>query len=288
MYFKFIFFIYISIYAISVSANDVQEALSQYNPVGSSCDVEISKEKRNNAVKTTVISQCGIDAKDLHKRLNEDSIIVDVRNKALFETYRVTNSINVPLAEIQSKFYWKNKPIFIIGDGKSDTNLLSMCERLKKSGFNKTFVVIGGIDNLPEKEFNMIGNLPNSKQLLYISFLDVWRNSKNREILFLFPDSFPSSSFYKDFLNSQTISLINKDNIAIAIERAKEKDNFKSVVIIDNINFLTIQDISSLTERTNIPIKILNIDLTTFDKNKLQQEKILIAKELGPKKPKCG
>jgi rhodanese-related sulfurtransferase len=71
-------------------------------------------------------------------------ILVDIRHKDAFETYKIPNSINIPLHFIKTKTFLKPRPTVIIHPGHNYRLLEAECRRLKQEGFNIS-ILEGGI-----------------------------------------------------------------------------------------------------------------------------------------------
>ena len=90
---------------------------------------------------------------------NENAIVIDVNDSKEFESGHIKSAINVPMAELSSKMSdlekYKNKAVLTCC--KHGNQSSRACKQLRKSGFNNTFNISGGLHSWLE------ANLPVTK-----------------------------------------------------------------------------------------------------------------------------
>lgn len=79
---------------------------------------------------------------------NENAVVVDVREEAMYKKGHILNAINIPKSTefnlITTKLEnFKDKTIIFIGNMEADAE--SIRAKLEKAGFSKTFTLAGGI-----------------------------------------------------------------------------------------------------------------------------------------------
>ena len=87
-----------------------------------------------------------ISVESVLKKLREkqEIILIDVRKRAEFEKFRIPGAINIPLFAIKTKAFLKSKPLVLINEGYSYSQLERECEPLRKFGF-KVWLLNGGL-----------------------------------------------------------------------------------------------------------------------------------------------
>jgi rhodanese-related sulfurtransferase len=90
--------------------------------------------------------ELAISAESVLQKLKEkrEIILIDVRNSKKFEKFRIPGSINIPLFAIKTKTFLKSKPLVLINEGYSYSQLEQECMILRNSGF-KASILDGGI-----------------------------------------------------------------------------------------------------------------------------------------------
>jgi rhodanese-related sulfurtransferase len=80
---------------------------------------------------------------------HHNALVVDLRDKNSYKNGHIVNAINVTYDKIEnsqiSKLnHYKNRPVILVGDDKNRTS--KAATQLKDHGFNKVYILNGGID----------------------------------------------------------------------------------------------------------------------------------------------
>lgn len=91
---------------------------------------------------------------------NENAVVVDVNDTAVFAKGHINNAINIPMAELANKLSelqpYKDKALLTYcTSGKQSSRA---CKLLKRSGFNKVHNIAGGLNNWLESNLPVIRN----------------------------------------------------------------------------------------------------------------------------------
>jgi rhodanese-related sulfurtransferase len=166
-----------------------------------------SSKRRNPAL--------AISAESVLEKLTKKQkmILVDVRRREKFEKFNIPGSINIPLFAIKTKPFLKAKPLILVNEGYTYTNLERECERLRKSGFN-VWLLNGGLNYWRALGAPLRGDLFSQKALNKISPRDFHAEKDNDSWLMI--DVSPSKS-------TDARSLIPQ---SIFIPRLKEEKKF--------------------------------------------------------------
>lgn len=90
---------------------------------------------------------------------NENAVVVDVREDAVYKKGHILNALNIPksteFSVITTKLDSdKDKAIIIVGNMDSDAE--GIRSKLEKAGFTKTFVMAGGLPNWKTAGFPLV------------------------------------------------------------------------------------------------------------------------------------
>ncbi len=118
-------------------------------------------------------------------------LLIDVRRREKFEKFNIPGSINIPLFAIKTKPFLKAKPLILINEGYTYTNLERECERLRKSGFN-VWLLNGGLNYWRALGAPLRGDLFSQKALNKISPRNFHAEKDNNSWLMI--DVSPSKS----------------------------------------------------------------------------------------------
>ena len=187
-----------------------------------------SLKKRNPAL--------AISAESVLEKLSKRQkiILIDVRRSERFEKFNIPGSINIPLFAIKTKPFLKAKPLILVNEGYTYTNLERECERLRKSGFN-AWLLNGGLNYWRALGAPLRGDLFSQKALNKISPRDFHAEKDNASWVTI--DVSPSKSIDSRSLIPQSIfipRLKDKDKFILTLKRtlARYRDQpFVSVLI---------------------------------------------------------
>lgn len=97
---------------------------------------------------------------DIEKAIaaKENIMLVDVRTVMDFEKLRIPGSMNIPLYLIKTKPFLKNQTVILVNEGYAYTELESERTRLKKLGFDKVFILEGGLNAWSKSQQTLDGD----------------------------------------------------------------------------------------------------------------------------------
>ncbi len=75
----------------------------------------------------------------------QDLMLVDVRDRNLFESLRIPGSIHVPLYAVKTKPFLKNRFLVLVHEGYPDVTVEQACKALRLSGFKRVWILRGGL-----------------------------------------------------------------------------------------------------------------------------------------------
>jgi rhodanese-related sulfurtransferase len=74
----------------------------------------------------------------------KDSLLLDVRNDFRKGQVRVSKAVSMPLRAVRHRLDWKDRNLFLLGDGLDQSDLLREADALRTAGFVSVQVVDGG------------------------------------------------------------------------------------------------------------------------------------------------
>ncbi len=223
-------------------------------------------------------SICSIN--DSNKKLKKNNfILLDVRPKAEYQQYRVNNSINLPISNIKSKKYWKNKTLVLINSGTSIRPLIEECGELRKKGFKKVFVYKNGLRSWTKHNGKLIGRYSN-KDLNGIVAKDLF--SERTEYQWQLIDATDASSIKDLYRVEKYFSNIKKYSKNKPLILDNKKPNDVRFLFIDNSG-----DKFNLYESMNLSdLYYLRGGVASFAKYVDTQYKMTTKKEFTLQKPR--
>ncbi|PIE46676.1 MAG: hypothetical protein CSA42_07275 [Gammaproteobacteria bacterium] len=278
----------------SIVHSGIKNELAKYQHQGSSCNKNIVKSIPNN-VKITAKkqSECIANAEELLQKMKNSKqnslVIIDTRSKTNFDKFSIKNSIVLPASAIQTKTYWKNKSIYLVNDDVTDLQLTATCSRLKQKGFLHVKVISGGINAWANKQMPLVGKLPNEKNLILLTASDIWNSRKNPSTLYILDRNF--RQFQKYFQRALIIENSKLNNPLPQVNNyIKSHKNFKphKIYFLTNSPSINTSTISNLNKKQIYASFLFNANPTVLNQYITDFNKILIAKKIGPKKPKCN
>jgi len=127
---------------------------------------------------------------------NKAIFLVDIRNKAKFDNFRIPGSINIPLYAIKTKAALRTGSLVLINAGHRYGQLEKTCRQLRKSGF-KASILAGGLnrwqqaggrlegDPFAKKELNKVAPQAWFQEKKYKNWVvvDVTENGSGKELI---------------------------------------------------------------------------------------------------------
>jgi len=176
---------------------------------------------------------CFTDIPSLGKSLSSYQL-VDMRKPKSRDSGSVTNAWAMELNELSHKSFLKNKNLLLLGEGFSRVNGAHACSTLRKEGFTKVKILIGGVDawaaHTTSKRKVAEGRLVQPQDFIYEYF-----NGK----LVVIASSNEVSSRLRELRIGDVYALKTSDTKEITNAAVSQSGNgFDPVVIVgdDNIN----------------------------------------------------
>jgi len=231
---------------------------------------------------------CALSAADVNAFLQKSgSTIIDTRQEKDFAQFHIANAIRADVATIRLKNYLRDKPLLLLGDGKTDRELYASCGRLRAQGFKSVQVLMGGMAGYLAKELPVDGRgTPSALEAARLDPAQLWAQSQFRESLVILVDS-PKMA---DILRAPQIADRTPQAIASIVERRRkeQKTPLANVVIVTEgpISEATFRQYGQVVAPT--PVLVYSAGPVALKGFLQSQEAVWAARARGPKQPRCG
>lgn len=123
--------------------------------------------KQNAPTKVACVSSYFISSKDVIREMKSTSrvVVVDVREAKSFASFRIPQSVNIPLFAVKTKVYLKKTKLILVNEGFNIGELEDECQNLRSMGFENTFVMHGGLKSWRDEGGQIEGDFFAMKQL---------------------------------------------------------------------------------------------------------------------------
>lgn len=173
----------ISLAQISRPGDQIPDALKEMSPVSEVCRRDAPKqgEKPIASAKNYEIDlQCSIAADSfVSTRGVGDSIVVDRRDASDFRAFHIEGAMNLGLADLIAKPYWRSKKVVLIGNGRAEAELYRECSRLKSVGYRSVHVLRGGMPSWLNTNLPVVGYATEGADLAEISAAELLIEAQN-------------------------------------------------------------------------------------------------------------
>ncbi len=130
---------------------------------------------------------CAISVPELQKMMGSlDVTLVDLRSNEAYQAWHINGALNLTLADLHAKPYWRNKQVVLIGNGKLEREWYGACGHLKQNGYSKVKVLRGGMPAWLAQQGPVLGRVTERvPQMLRLNAFEFWRESKDSDQLLL-------------------------------------------------------------------------------------------------------
>jgi rhodanese-related sulfurtransferase len=267
---------------------------TEYQKQGSSCDNPLSKGD-SDSYQLSSSSQINniTDAEILFRKTqsnpNQSLLIIDTRPASEFSQFSIKDSVNLSASSIQTKQYWKDRDIYLISGEKFDLPLLAIADRLNQLGFKNVKVISGGINTWVNKRMPVIGKVPNANRLIQLSAEDVWTSRKDATTLYVLDSDYTQfSKFFSNTLVINNLSAKSPENAIQDYLNTHRKMRLSKVYFLTSSTGIDNSVVSGFNQKPLYASFLFNAKPEFLSEYISNFDKLLIAKENGPKKPKCG
>jgi rhodanese-related sulfurtransferase len=230
---------------------------------------------------------CAITLEQLSASLQQpDTVLVDVRAKAAFDTMRINGAINMQAAEIRTKRYLSNKTIVLLGDGKAEQDLYALCGELKSAGFKQAKVLRGGVMAWILDNKAVIGSAPNLPDLVSLSPGELFQESKVADNLVI---GVSSGRNLADVLPlAGSLPSANVEAVKTFIQKRKKAKGPGNIILVADARFDHSQ-LAALAQAVKPEPLLVYTGSESEYRQFLRIQNAMWAKQAkGPVRPTCG
>jgi len=281
----------------AVNAAAVMEVLSGIDPVGASCRIEdIKKESAAgwSGPQLAADVRCAIPVDRVAQlQTQSETLIVDLRPKEAFALAHIPGALNATATDLQTKPYWKNRRVVLVGSGKGEHQLLQLCGSLKQTGYAAVHVLHGGMlawarDGQPE-----LGRAHDGEGRPFIDAAELFAESQDPTTLLLIPPAF--AELGKEFVGTTlTTSSRSVDQLEATVRKAAtgpatvNRPALMRVVLAAPAS-VTTAEFGELARRLRpLPVLVYRSGVEDLREFLRGHKAGLVALARGPKRPACG
>ncbi len=144
------------------------------------------------AINPVFLQRSPVDAEDalymtVEKALKERVALkfVDIRPAAEFNECCIKDSMNLPVSLLKANPTFKDAGIVLVDKGFYSEKMENACRELRKAGFEKTFILKGGLNAWIRNAGSFAGTKKDAEQMKMISPAELLLTRKFREVLFV-------------------------------------------------------------------------------------------------------
>jgi len=272
-------------------ASALPEALRSMPRAGESCKNETvaavaqsEARARDGSAELACIANA-IDARNASKT---QAMFIDVRQQGQFQRFHIPGSANLPAGSLVHKPTLKNKEILLVGDGKTERELYSVCGQLKQSGFSSVRVLAGGMASYVASGLPVNGKAPAAHELAGIDAAQLWAEGQFAENLLVIADKSPGYSDYLPY--AVGVAAATPAALAAVLERhRKEVKRPVAAVVLVGIPVPSEPSFRQLAASiAPVPLLFYADSASALKSFVATQKAVWAAQARGPKQPRCG
>lgn len=233
---------------------------------------------------------CAIAVNDVRTKMADPRVaLIDLRPAVEYQVFHIENSLSIDLAVLQSKPYWRDKTLVLIGGGKLDQEIYTSCARLKQVGYKQVYVLNGGMLAWLAQNQAVIGRPISAQQQARLNDAEFWKEVQGGTAFLVL--SKEHSAFQAEFPLSVVLPQVSAEALRTVVERRRKtmrSPKPMSVVLMTNSG-ISDEQIRNLQQAV-IPETLLvyTEGLDAYKRQVATQKAIWAAQAHGPKQPRCG
>lgn len=214
--------------------------------------------------------------------------VIDTRHESEFARFHIANAMHADAASVRLKAYLRDKPLLLVGDGKSDRELYGACSRLRAQGFKSVQVLMGGMAGYLARELPVSGRgAPDAFESAQLDPAQLWAQSQFPESLVVVVNS-PATA--EALPLAFRLADAAPRAVAGAVERRRKEQKAVlagvTVVVDGAMSEATFRQYSQAVAPT--PLLVYAGGAGALKAYLRTQEAVWAAHARGPKQPRCG
>lgn len=268
----------------------LQDTLKNIPAAGAACMKDDPIEKNRPAAKAVgrkPDGSCAMTLEQLSPLLGKpDTVLVDVRPKASFDSFHIDGALNMNAADIRTKAYLADKLVVMVGHGKADSELYEVCGALKAAGFKQVRVLKGGILDWMLEKRPLIGQTPHLEELARLTAAELFQEGKNTDNLLI---GWANGRKLGDVLPFAT-NLTDGDLAGVRnlLQKRRNKTSLQSVILVADERFGQSQLQELADAMKPVPLRVYAGTEAEYRQYLRMQNAMWAKQAKGPTKPVCG
>lgn len=222
-------------------------------------------------------------------RDQQDAIFIDLRPTAEYAVFHIANALNLTLAQLRSKPYWRSKPLVLIGSGKGETEWYRACAALRFEGYKQVRVLQGGMAQWLAQALPVEGQQPPAHHLSRLSAEELWLESQSAENVVMLDASQQAIKTELGF--STVLPKVSATAIKTVLDRRRKELGRAplAAVVLAVAPSSSDRELQSLQQLLNpLPLLVYRDAPEHFLMQMAIQKASWKARARGPKQPRCG
>lgn len=280
-------------YAQLTSGDRLPAALKDIKTAGGVCRTDDAAGSPNGSVAGFVAQPdfgCAISVNEVRRQMADPHVaLIDLRSASEHQAFHIESSLNIDLAVLRSKPYWRDKSLILIGGGRLDQEIYASCARLKQVGYKRVGVLRGGMLAWLTQDQAVVGRPVSPQQQARLSDAEFWQGSQSDSAFLVI--SKEQSAFQAEFPLSIVLQHVSPETLRTAVERrrkAARSPKLMSVILIVNpgVSDEQIRNWQQLILPETLLVYTEGQE--AYRRQVAIQKAILSAQARGPKQPRCG
>lgn len=231
---------------------------------------------------------CGVSIDEYKKLAGErDVLLVDIRPADQYALFKIDGALNLDGAELRSKQWWREKHVILLGSGKGEQELYSLCAQLKAKGYRHVEVLRGGMGAWLGAENPVVGAAPSAASYARLTPGELWAEARFESNTVLIEST--QAALRREFDAPTIFDTLNLSRLKDSLKRRSAKAKpLASVVVV--LPVPAGDDLVTAIEHALSPVPVLIYTsgaaaLKEFSKT---QRLVWDSRIKGPKSLPCG
>lgn len=151
---------------------------------------------------------------------------IDIRPASEFNACRINESVNMPFSLLKANSFFRNECIVLVDKGFYSEKMENACRELRKLGFNKAYILCGGLNAWIRKGGTVSGTKRTAEEIKMLTPAELLMARSFRELLFVNCDSErPDVSIFPKLTPLESVSgqISRKSQIVLISSGSPEK-----------------------------------------------------------------
>jgi rhodanese-related sulfurtransferase len=275
------------------SSMTASEALKDVKPAGAACRRDEAASSPLSVRTRQMPSPdmtCMVSAQELGLWVKAGQIaVVDTRLSSEYTQFHIDSALNISATEVVHKPQLRNKAMVLMGTGKFDRELYSVCAELKASGFTSVKVLQGGMLAWLDAGQPVIGRAAMSEQLRRLEPAELFAESQFGANLVLVTPTEVALTSQISYAVAATQD--NPEALKFLLDRHRKEMRssvLNAVVLVTSPKIRPSDLLQWQAAASPLPLLVYTEGVPAYQRYLATQKAVWLAQARGPKQPTCG